>query len=310
VLSASALVSIALLSFAQVDGTAVTRLPPTAELYSLEDTDFLGPEFLDPSAPSLENMDDDLPGTQTSVAWLAAGGKSGFGTLDIDVNHSWLFGYDEWPPLTITPGLGVHLWSGPIHIDLPPRVYDAYLDLQWRPIERENWGLSVGLTPGLYGDFENFNGKTFQLTGWILGNYQLSENSLLVGGAAYVRQLNQSLLPIGGIIWTPTDDWRLELIVPTPKISRRILQADSSSMWCYVAGQYGGGSWAIADTTDSNVLLAYSDLRLLLGIESFQSNGLQYSLDVGYVFARNLSVDDVSIFDPQDTVLLQASLAY
>jgi hypothetical protein len=310
VLSTSALVSIALLSFAQVDGSAVTRLPPTAESYSLADTDFLGPEFLDPSAPSLENIGDDLPGTQTSVAWLAAGGKSGFGTLDIDVNHSWLFGYDAWPPLTITPGLGVHLWSGPSNIDLPPRVYDAYLDLQWRPIERENWGLSVGLTPGLYGDFENFDGRTFQLTGWILGNYQLSENSLLVGGAAYVRQLNQSLLPIGGIIWTPTEDWRLELIVPTPKISRRILDAGSSSTWCYVAGQYGGGSWAIEDTTDSNVLLAYSDLRLLLGIESFPSNGLQYSLEAGYVFARNLSVDDVSIFDPQDTVLLQASLAY
>ena len=204
----------------------------------------------------------------------------------------------------------MHFWSGPAGIDLPARVYDVYLDFEWRPIETERWGFSIGVLPGWYGDFEIFDGRTFQLTGWILGNYRVNAHWNLVGGLAYVRQLQNNLLPVGGIVWTPTDETRLELLIPKPKIARRIMATETGSTWCYVAGELGGGTWAVADSTDANVSLTYTDLRLLLGVESFRRGGLQCSIEAGYVFSRDISVDDVVIDRPNDTFLLQATLAF
>src|SRR4029450_5605443 len=103
-----------------------------------------------------------LPATRLTMGWLAPGGTHAFGMTDLDCNHTVLFGYADPPPLSITPGLGLHLWSGPLELNLPARVYDVYFDFNWRPIDEERWGLSLGVTPGLYGDFKHLSGDTFQ----------------------------------------------------------------------------------------------------------------------------------------------------
>lgn len=251
-----------------------------------------------------------LPGTQLRGTWITGGGRRGFGIAEFDINYTAYLGYNDLPPLTIAPGFGMHLWSGPTSLPLPPRVYDLYLDLQWRPIERETWGLSCGITPGFYGDFERFDHNTFQLTGWVMADVMLNENWKVAAGLAYVRQLESHLLPVGGLIWSPNDDMRLELVIPKPRFTHRYRTTELGSHWWYVGGQLGGGSWAVADTSTSNALVGYSDLRLSLGTEFLGVRGNWWSAEIGYVFARQITVDQYAAFEPADALLLQGSILY
>jgi len=302
-----------LLLLAQVSSAEaeVRRLPPIAQAEEWQPA-----QQTISSPPTTEYFDAgwdepiQLPATSLNFAWLAGGNGNAFGMVDADLHHTWLLGYSDGAPLEITPGLGYHAWSGPRGLDLPGQVYDVYLDLHWRPIERERWGLSLGLTPGFYGDFERVDGDTFQLTGWALANYRLNEQWNVLGGLAYVRQLQSNLLPIGGVVWTPNDDLRLELVVPRPRFVRRFLQDEHGSTWWFIGGQLGGGAWAVADTPDDNVLVSYSDLRLLLGIESFALNGREWSVALGYAFNREIAIDNYIVETPESTFLLQGSVAF
>ncbi len=263
-----------------------------------------------PPLPAFASDELPLPATRFTSIWLPAWGNQGFGIIDSDCNHTFLFGYDEVPALNITPGAGMHFWSGPRDLDLPACVYDLYLDLNWRPIDGDRWGLSLGITPGFYGDYEHLDGDTFQLTGWLMGNLRLGPRWNVLGGIAYVRQLDSHLLPVGGVVWTPSDDSRLEFVIPKPRYVQRFRTDETGSSFWYVAGQLGGGTWAVADTPTENVLVGYTDLRLLVGIEGFHVSGREWNLEAGYVFARQLSVNGNAADTPADTIALQLSLAY
>jgi len=252
-----------------------------------------------------------VPPQRFTTTWLAPGGSQGFGTFDLDYGRTWYLQTAlERPPVAITPGFGMHFWSGPKTLDLPSRVYDLYLDVSWRPIDHESGGIAIGLTPGFYGDFQRLDGNAFQLTGWGLANYRIGPHWNFVGGVAVVRQLKSKLLPIGGAIWTPNEDTRLELIFPRPRIARRLWLQDSREAWCYLAGQFGGGAWSVADTLTDNVLVSYSDLRLILGMEVLDVQGRDLTVEAGYVFARDISVDHISVMAPDPAFLLQASMAF
>lgn len=250
----------------------------------------------------------ELPATRISFATLGAG--TGFSTTTFDVNHTWLLGYGGGPPLQITPGFGMHFWGDGVGLGLPPRVYDLYLDLNWTAWTGEWWTVSVGLTPGLYTDFAHASGDMFQLTGWIVGNRPLGDHWQLVIGAAYVRQLQTTLIPVGGVIWTPHDDVRLELVFPKPKYAVRYRETNEGSRWLYVAGQLGGGAWSVADGTNDAALVGYSDWRILLGMESFRVDGREWSIELGYAFSRELTIDNRLASTPGSCFSLLGCLAF
>lgn len=304
------------LLFCQTEPGEETWRLPAADSYSV---DAANPASIDPLASPIAEEDFAsisgisllAPPNRFAATWLAPGGANGFGTFDLDYNRtSYLSTGDDRPPVAITPGLGMHFWSGPQALDLPPRVYDLYLDISWRPIDHENGGFAFGVTPGIYGDFANLDGNAFQLTGWGLANRRFGPHWNLVGGVAVVRQLKSKVLPIGGVIWTPHEDMRFELMIPRPRIARRMWHDGSGEMWCYLAGQFGGGSWSVADTPTDNVLVSSSDLRLILGMETINTQGFEFSLEVGYVFARDISVNQRTVFSPDSTFLLQATVAF
>lgn len=261
------------------------------------------------AANPLEEVPSSLPASSLSFSWLAPGGANGFGTTDFDAHYTWQVGNIDREPLLITPGVGFHLWSGPDVLDLPPRVYDLYVDLSWRMISRDSSGVTVGLTPGYYGDFGRLDSKAFQFTGWLLGDWTLNERWTLLGGLAYVRQLKSNLLPIGGAVWRPNDDVQVDLVFPRPRVARRLAVGEMSETWGYVSGVFGGGAWAV-DGGSENVLVRYSDLRLSLGIEWLRADGGLTQLEFGYVFARNISVDQFSVLTPSDTALLQLTTSF
>lgn len=263
---------------------------------------FLGDgEQLEPPVP--------LPATLISAAFLPKLGAAGFGVDDLDLRHTLLLGYDEIPPLNITPGAAIHRWSAPTGLDLPEAVYDVYLDFYAQPWQSERGSFSLGVTPGIYGDFQRLEGA-FQWSGWALASRHLGPQWTIAGGAAYVRQLRASWLPIGGVIWAPNETTRLELLFPRPKLTRRLSDNQLWTHWGYVAGHFGGGAWSVADTPQSNVMVSYSDLRLLAGWEAFSLSGYEWRGELGYVFARDLSVNNTLVDMPTDTFIAQLMFGF
>lgn len=250
------------------------------------------------------------PATQFSLSYTPRWDRSGFGIQTLDVRHTALLGYDDLAPLHITPGFAVHGWSGPVELDLPSRVFDVYLDLFWQPWTTERGGILVGATPGFHGDFERFDRQTFQWSGWLAGTWRLNDQWMAMGGVAYLRQLRSNWLPIGGAVWTPNELTRLELIFPSPRIARQIFADERGTTWAYVAGNFGGGAWSVADTPTSNVLVGYSDLRLLVGVEGFRFRGHEWRAEIGYVFSRDIHVNNISLVSPSDSMIFQCRLAF
>ncbi|MGE5191934.1 MAG: hypothetical protein ACM3U2_05485, partial [Deltaproteobacteria bacterium] len=183
------------------------------------------------------------------------------------------------------------------------------IDFNWRPRLTDSFGLNLGLTPGLYGDYREIDSRTLQWTGWALAEWTVSPTVQILAGAVFVRQLQVGVLPAGGVIWLPDDDTRFELIFPRPRIARRLSVTERRECWGYVGGQLGGGAWSVALPDNSRDLLRYSDLRLLLGVEWLSDRGLLGVIEAGYVFDRHLFLEAASA-SPNSTLLLRAGICF
>lgn len=248
-------------------------------------------------------------GWNTSV--LGGGGGDGLGMVDLRLSRAWL------QPRVLgdtglrwSPGGGVHFWSGLDDAQLPNTLFDVYVDLSCSLWEYERGAVTVGVTPGLYGDFQTVDGNTFQVTGWLNATYEWTPQWTLVGGVAVVRQLQSRWLPLGGVIWRPTPEWQVDLLFPRPRIARQISQSDQGDTWLYVAGQFGGGAWSIDDPIVGPSLVRYSDLRLLAGVNLWRVSGRELSCEAGYVFSRQVAIDDEIVSNPSDTWVVQLSWAF
>ena len=215
----------------------------------------------------------------------------------------------------ITPGFEVDYLQGPRDADLPPRLFDGYVDFRWLSQVTPKLGLDLAITPGVYSDFDQESGKAFRLQGHGAAAWTWNETTKFVVGAAYLDRPDIELIAIGGVIWTPTDDWKFDLIFPHPKISRRVYWfgrgGDDVQNWAYIAGEFNGDAWAVrrSDGTDDQVVL--SDYRLVLGLEHRVLGGLTSRLEIGYVFGRRIKyASDTPDFHPTDTVMLRGGLTY
>ncbi len=247
-----------------------------------------------------------------SAAWLPKFGADGFGTTDVALATSlapvW---FDELPALLVTPGFGFHFWQAPDVLELPSTVYDASIDFAWRTPVTDRWGFGFGLTPGVYGDYRQWSPSAFQLTGWGLVDWDITPTWTVVAGAAVVRQLDMRVLPVGGLIWTPNEDHRLELLVPRSRYVRKVRSfARGGGAWAYTALQFGGGSWAVTLPDDTTALVTVSDLRAVLGLEWFRTRTVAGIAEAGYVFARTISANRVPEFNPADTLMLSAGATF
>ena len=251
-----------------------------------------------------------LPATQFSSTYLAKLDRRGLEINSLDLRHTWLLGYDDYAPLNITPGIGVHFWSGSQTLDLPPRLYDLYVDLEWQVWQGERSAVLIGATPGLYGDLERVDSETWQWSGWMIGTLQIGRRWNLVGGIAYLRQLESNWLPLGGAVWMPSDNTRAEIIFPCPRLAQRLYTTEDRTGWLYVSGQFGGGAWSVLDTPEQNVLVGYSDIRLMGGLEVFHRQGHQWRCEVGYAFSRQLRIDSIVLEKPSDSIVAQLSFAF
>jgi hypothetical protein len=245
--------------------------------------------------------------------WLAADGDRGMGVSETQVKAVLAapLPWSDGPPLLITPGFGANYFDGPTVSDVPAHTYDTWLDVRWMRQLSPRVGVDLAVTPGWYSDYEQSSSDALRIGARAALAITCTPTLTVVGGAAYLDRDDVPVVPIAGVIWIPSDDWKLELLPPRPKIARRLAYDCNASTWVYVAGEFGGGSWAIERQTGAEDVMNYRDYRAMLGIERNRLVGLSARIEGGYVFGREIEYDsgtpDVEL---DDTALVRIELSY
>jgi hypothetical protein len=249
-----------------------------------------------------------------------------FGMNRAEISSTFAFPmfYNIETPLLVTPGFAVDWLQGPLSgppiagmpptaggPDLPPQLYDAYLDLAWYPQYNEWLGAELGFRTGVYSDFDNVNSDSLRFMGRAAGSIAASPNMNVILGAVYLDRVDIKILPVAGIYYRPTPDWDMYLVFPNPKV-RKFLAAVGNTKWYgYAAGEYGGGSWTVArQTTDDRI--DYNDIRVIGGLEWETQTQIRGHVEVGYVFDREIIFvsGDPPSFTPNDTIMLRAGVDF
>jgi hypothetical protein len=229
--------------------------------------------------------------------------------------------YNIETPLLITPGFAANWLEGPISgmptpptsggPDLPPRLYDAYLDLAWYPRITESIGAELGARTGVWSDFQDVNSDSIRLLGRALASVALTPNMDVLFGAVYLDRVDVKLLPAGGVYYRPTPEWDMYLVFPNPKVRRFMTAIGNSKWYWYLAGEYGGGSWTV-ERQVRNDRIDINDIRVSGGLEFETQSFIRGHIEVGYVFDREVIFvsRDPPIFQPDDTFMIRGGIDF
>ena len=204
-----------------------------------------------------------------TTTWLPRG-RSELGMFDQALQSVFAFPLPTPDsPLILTPAFEVNYLDGPTAPDLPAQLYDASLQFRYLRKLTPRFGIDLAVTPGWHGDFDDNGSQAFRVPACALGAFDwMPELREVVLGVAFLDREDVDFLPVAGLIWTPDDDTRLELIVPKPRIARRFSCCCDVEEWWYIAGEFGGGSYAIRRIDGTQDVATLSDWRLLLGLEA------------------------------------------
>jgi hypothetical protein len=262
--------------------------------------DATGPEFilppdLDYGIPVVEepHLNDFKNGffqrVGVTATWLARGDNAdGLGLTELDAFAMFAVPMPsrEWP-LVISPTFNTRWLDAPAGSPLPSTLYETYLDLLWLPRFTPRWTGIISVAPSLYTDFEVSTSEAWRLTGRALARFDLvPEQWQLLFGVLYLDRQDVRVLPAGGLIWTPSDAQRYELLFPRPKLAHRIDWGTDFEDWLYLGAEFGGNSFAY-DLNGDVEIVTLRDYRIYLGLERKFDGGAGYRLEVGYAFSRS-----------------------
>lgn len=243
-----------------------------------------------------------LPGSGDEVGWN-----------DIDFRFTLAMGHSG---VFVTPGYGVHFLNGPTRTDLPGTLYDTYIDIRWKKKIDEQWGFELAWTPSYYTDGNNTTSDAYRFITTALGFYQVSPEWQALAGVMYLDRFDINWFPVFGLIWADPEgesDWRHEIVFPRPKFARRVLRGDDKDGWVYLAGEFGGGAWAVQRARGQDDVVAYRDWRIMLGYESKVKDysAISWLAEIGYVFKRQIEFDHTpGDFDPDSCGMARLTLSY
>ena len=161
-----------------------------------------------------------------TTTWLPRDGGGGIGFIDADANATVAVPMPvpgDKSYLLFTPDIQTHFVDGPVTPDLPPRLYDASLLIQFLGQLPNDVLFDVGAEPGWHSDGDNTSSShDFRTALYAAIGYRFSPTFAFGAGVGYLDRRDIGLIPIVGLIWVPNPDTRFELYPPKPRIEYRI----------------------------------------------------------------------------------------
>jgi hypothetical protein len=216
----------------------------------------------------------------------------------------------DWPIL-ISPKYMLRFLDGPSMPDLPSQLHDASIEFRWLPKLTDRLRLALAVEPGIHTDYEASDADAFRTPGHAIAIYDWTPTRQFVIGAMYLDREDIDILPAGGLILRPSDDWQFDLIFPFPKLAGRLWADGKTEYWHYIAAEFGSGPYSIRRADGRQDVIILSDYRALYGLERKQLGGIWSRVEAGYVFGREIEfVSNDPRYQPSPTLLLRAGLQY
>lgn len=258
------------------------------------------------------------------VTWIVSGAsKKNMGLFRFDVCMDVPLPYfaRQENALFFEPRFAMNLFNGPKgdfdgkYESLTSNEFDVSLGLRWLP----KFQLNKMATPlefdfffsvGLYTDFKSIKGRSFRFPSWAYLSLDLTNNIKAKIGVWVLDRVRYTILPSGGVIWTPNDRWEFQILFPNPRVTYRPVNAVLKDMSLFARGEYGGGSWTVK-TDDGTYRKDYNDYRILLGLDwRGPANGIGF-FEFGGSFGRELYFNKgVGSYKIHPGFILQAGLHF
>jgi hypothetical protein len=248
-----------------------------------------------------------------SGGWIDKAGDDGLGITNLKTSLTGAVPLGSFENLLlVTPGFEVDYLDGPAQADLPSRLYDTGVDFMWRRQFNDRWGSMVAVRPAVASDFHS-DQDALRITGRALATWQwVPERLSVLFGVVYLDRNDLPILPGAGLIWTPTPDWRLDLIFPRPKLARRLtFLPRQREDWVYLGGSLGGRTWAVERQPGVADQLTLRDYRIYLGWERIFEGGGGPFVEAGIVLGRELEYEiDPLLWSFEDAFILRGGVNF
>ena len=172
----------------------------------------------------------------------------------------------------------LHQFSLPIFLQ-SPRGEEGWL---------ENWSARVTLSPRFGTDLDNTGSDAWFLDGSVGLIYRYDQTLSLLIGVVYKDAINDLIIPAVGVDWEPSEQWRVFLMPPRPRIYYRPVE----TFRCWLGFEFTRDTYAVEiESTGRNDRLEIRDYRTILGAEWLFTSQASVSLEGGYLFGRELKYD-------------------
>ncbi len=214
--------------------------------------------------------------------------SDGLGLTTLNFGSSLQADVNEQTGVWLVPRFAWTFVSGPNTPDVASQLYDLRLEGNFAHEFNDVWDVHLQLAPTFATDWDNKSDDAVRIIGGGLVAAHLTEQITAIAGAMYLDRPDLPVLPIGGFRWRPQPAFEVDAVFPSPRLAVRYSTTEKQQHWLYLAGQLGGGSWAIDHTSGLNDTLSYRDLRCVIGLETRKIDGSRDVFEAGYVFDRQL----------------------
>jgi len=295
-----------------VDSEVGSSMLDETAAYSGSETPY-PPDFDCCEAPLIRYRTTCFQGAQAAYGVIPGSDSDGLGikTLDLLGTFAVPFGSMDHV-ISFTPYFHMDQLNANASLDVPDALYDTGVKAFWKKVQSERFTTMVLFTPSVRSDFQSSE-QAFKLFGMALLQWQIVPQKVsMTGGAIYTGRQDFPVLPMMGLYWTPSPLWKLDIQFPAPRLSRRLLKdGDNSETWAYLAGVFGGNTWAVRRAGGQNDQLTLRDLRLVLGVEYLLRENRGVFVETGVVFDRSMEYENSpGEINFGDAILLRAGIQF
>jgi hypothetical protein len=239
--------------------------------------------------------------------------RDGFSVMEYDARTAVVIPlFLGGPPPKLGLGFGATTIDSPDGFDLPNTLYNVQLELRWlRPVN-ESMAVDMAVGGAWFTDFNTPASRGFRVTGRVLLFMTHGETLKSAVGVVYLGRDNLVAVPAVGLIYSPSEDVRYEVMIPRPRAMWRLGKSETHEQWGYLGAElFGGNNWAIDHADGREDVFIYSDYRLLAGFEYKATAGATLRAEAGFVFAREARFEvDPRELEPGSTGFARLSLVY
>ena len=191
--------------------------------------------------------------------------------------------------LLVNPTIAAHTLDSPL--ETPSRLYSAGVHMMWMERLKDDMRLTIAVNPSVGGDEAEFGRQVRVFAMGAVAWDWIPDELRVTAGAAWLGRRDIGVVPAAGLEWTPGDDWNVSLILPRPRVARRLASSDTSETWLYAAGAINGGTFDVRRRDGTVDELSIREFGASIGLELKGEGFGRGFCEIGAGFGRELQFE-------------------